>query len=287
MKLLIISHAYQNAQYLPNLESMAVLPRVELVLLCPLNLKGESCDWKSSNPIQKIAVPVRFGQRQGAFYYEPRKLASALDSMRPDVILHEQEVYCLTATQVAIAAARRRIPLTMFVWENTPRSLLLPRAKLRSFVLGKASGLIAGSSEAERIHQAWGYRGFSCVIPQMGVQINESPRIGRRDAHHLRVCFVGRLEKCKGVDCLLRALQQLHGNRVRFHCVIAGTGPEREHLASLASRLAIREQVEFPGQLPGCQVRRLMSENDVLVLPSRTTRNWTEQFGRVLTEAMA
>ena len=41
------------------------------------------------------------------------------------------------------------------------------------------------------------------------------------------------------------------------------------------------------GQVPSTEIPRLLNELDVLVLPSLTRRNWKEQFGRILIEAMA
>jgi glycosyltransferase involved in cell wall biosynthesis len=51
--------------------------------------------------------------------------------------------------------------------------------------------------------------------------------------------------------------------------------------------LGIQGQVEFAPYVPSTAVPDYLRELDVLVLPSRTTRSWKEQFGRVLVEAMA
>ncbi len=54
-----------------------------------------------------------------------------------------------------------------------------------------------------------------------------------------------------------------------------------------AERLGIRDRVRFEGAVPPERVPGLLHQLDVLVLPSRTRANWTEQFGRILVEAMA
>ena len=86
------------------------------------------------------------------------------------------------------------------------------------------------------------------------------------------------------MDLLLRAAALLEGEwRLR----IVGGGPERTALAALAQRLGLAERVAFTPQLPSEEMPAVYHSLAALVLPSRKTRRWQEQFGRVLTEAMA
>jgi glycosyltransferase involved in cell wall biosynthesis len=287
MKLAIISHAYIDPNYLPVLESISARPNVELAFIFPSKYKGECLSWETRSPIRKVPVPIRFGSRQGAFSYLERDLVEALDLFEPDIILHEQEVYALGAGQIAAIAANRSIPLVFFVWENVHRTLSLPRRLLRSYVLSKSSGLIAGSTKAAQVHRDWGFHGPITVIPQMGVNVSANPAFGRREETALRICFAGRLVACKGVDCLLRAVAILRDQRLPISCTIAGQGPELKRMTSLTRRFAIQHLVDFCGHKSGADVLRLFRQSDVLVLPSRRTRVWEEQFGRVLAEAMA
>jgi glycosyltransferase involved in cell wall biosynthesis len=71
------------------------------------------------------------------------------------------------------------------------------------------------------------------------------------------------------------------------HLIVAGTGPEARSLARLAGELGIETRSEFRGHVNYVDMRDLLRTFDVLVLPSRTTVYWKEQFGRVLVEAMA
>jgi glycosyltransferase involved in cell wall biosynthesis len=58
-------------------------------------------------------------------------------------------------------------------------------------------------------------------------------------------------------------------------------------LTGLAAQLGLASQVDFLGKLSSAEMPEFYQSIDVLVLPSRTTRSWKEQFGRVLVEAMA
>jgi glycosyltransferase involved in cell wall biosynthesis len=147
--------------------------------------------------------------------------------------------------------------------------------------------VIAGSDQAMQVHRDLGFRGATAVIPQMGVSACINPIYGRRNRSVLKVCFIGRLLPCKGVDCLLRGVADLRRRGVSVSCTIAGQGPELTKLHAVAQQLGIQNRVSFCGQLSADAVQSLLRSSDVLVLPSRRTDAWQEQFGLVLTEAMA
>jgi glycosyltransferase involved in cell wall biosynthesis len=93
------------------------------------------------------------------------------------------------------------------------------------------------------------------------------------------VGFAGRLIEEKGIWDLIAACRRLD-EPVRL--LLVGDGPLRSALADL----------DLPGEVriwSGLSHERMpdaYAEMDVLVLPSRTTATWAEQFGRVLVEAL-
>lgn len=99
-----------------------------------------------------------------------------------------------------------------------------------------------------------------------------------------RIGFAGRLIAAKGVDVLLHALASLPQDAT---LLVAGAGPEESALRKLAAELEIAERVRFLGLLARNDMWRFLASIDCLVLPSRTTPTWKEQFGMVAVEAMA
>lgn len=91
------------------------------------------------------------------------------------------------------------------------------------------------------------------------------------------ILFVGRLEKIKGVQTLLRAMKECPDIRLR----IAGDGTEEKDLKEFASRNC-PGQVRFEGKKSRDQVRNLISQSDFLVCPSE----WYEVLGFTIIEAM-
>jgi len=95
-----------------------------------------------------------------------------------------------------------------------------------------------------------------------------------------RLLFVGRLMDVKGASELLRAIPLAAEKLGRSLTVtIAGDGPQRSEVESLARRL--RLSVNFAGWVNSEQRSQLMQEADLLAVPSL----WPEPFGLVGIEA--
>ena len=95
------------------------------------------------------------------------------------------------------------------------------------------------------------------------------------------VGYVGRLVPEKGVDVLVEAV-----DRLDVQLLIVGDGPERSRLERRAAAWPPGKAV-FTGAVPHEEVPDYLAAVDALVLPSRSTITWAEQFGHVLIEAMA
>ena len=98
----------------------------------------------------------------------------------------------------------------------------------------------------------------------------------------MRILAVGRLHAVKDHAFLLRACHQLRTHGLRFVCVIAGDGPERERLEALVQDLHLEQEVQLLGQLVRDEVNRLYEHADLVVLTSRS-----EGIPLTLMEAMA
>lgn len=94
------------------------------------------------------------------------------------------------------------------------------------------------------------------------------------------LCFVGRLDRQKGLDVLLDALAILRSRGTAFTACLAGDGPDRQQLVEQARRLGLEESVSFAGlrQDPAAVYRQA----SIFVLPSRN-----EGLPLALLEAMA
>ena len=181
-----------------------------------------------------------------------------------------------------------------FTWQNLYRPQWWNLAE--RYTLSRADAAIAGNAEAEVVLRRKGFSKPVTVIPQFGVdpgiyRPNAATRAQR--AHNLPfavtpqtlvIGYLGRLVEQKGLAVLLKAVAGLPGD---WRLLMLGDGPLRPELERVAAGLDVAGRVAILPSVPSTQVPRWLNTLDCLVLPSLTRRNWKEQFGRVLVEAMA
>lgn len=109
-----------------------------------------------------------------------------------------------------------------------------------------------------------------------------SPSFLRSRSPSATIFFSGRLDVEKGVDRLLHAFQQVAAESEHAVLRIAGQGPERARLESLARQLRIEDRVTFLGWLDPLEIEEELSSAWTLVAPSL----WAEPLGLVALEAI-
>jgi glycosyltransferase involved in cell wall biosynthesis len=220
----------------------------------------------------RVALP---GVHQRHFYVT--RPTAWLKRWRPAAVFLEQEVFSVPALQWGMACERLGIPWGTQNDENHDRPLPAPAVWIRRWVLPRADFFAARSPSASRILKLWGARAPIAVVPHTIPEWRFSTSDHRQD---FTIGFAGRLIPEKGIDDLVAAVRQL---QFPFRLLVAGDGPLRGQLqqADLGhGRLDLRIGIRS-GDMP-----ELYRQMDVLVLPSRTTVTWAEQFGKVLCEAL-
>jgi phosphatidylinositol alpha-1,6-mannosyltransferase len=101
------------------------------------------------------------------------------------------------------------------------------------------------------------------------------------------VLSVGRLQKRKGNDTMIRALGVLRRQFPDVLYAIVGDGEERPALEGLVEREGLGSHVQFLGELPEERTLRCYQQCDLFVLPNRQVGRDIEGFGMVLLEAQA
>jgi len=97
----------------------------------------------------------------------------------------------------------------------------------------------------------------------------------------LRLAYIGRIAPQKGLSETLEALHMLQKRGIATRFVIGGNGPEEARLRARIKELHL-EGVEFAGPVFGDEKARLLSQTDVLLLPS-----YSEGLPYALLEGMA
>lgn len=302
IRVLFISHAYVVGVNQGKLDAIAKTGAVEVGLLTPSNWK--SLEWNRPLPLEKpyphlhlYSAPVIFSGRGGAHMYAPWSILQVMKDFKPDIVQIEEEVFALSTFELAIWSRITNIPIVVFGWENLERRLPLPRWWMCKFVLDTVKAIVPGNQDGANIMRNWGYTGLIEVMPQMGVDpdffspslpaITLDPSESRSIDRPFNIGFLGRLARSKGIDLIFAAVHQLKAQGLNCRIILCGSGPDEQMLKDEADRQQIANEVVWRGAVPHDRVPGELASFDVLVLPSRTTPDWKEQFGHVLIEAMA
>ena len=95
------------------------------------------------------------------------------------------------------------------------------------------------------------------------------------------ILFLGRINKIKGLDLLIKAFSKINNNDVKL-AIVGGDYGFKQELDELISKFDLKDKVLFPGVLIDDAKKEALTDCDLFVIPSRY-----ESFGVSTLEAMA
>ena len=227
-------------------------------------------DW--GLPRTRLHIPAQLLKRRGM-------LRDAIVDYKPDVLIsfidrtNLQILFALVGSGIPLIVSERIDPRYYRIgcsW-SLARRILYP---FSSAIVVQTSSVIAWANKIAPRRKVRVIPNFVRKLPEpydMSVQAEQSQRI---------MLAVGRLDKQKGYDLLIRAFARVDAKRKGWRLVILGEGPERSNLWRLAEDLGIHDAVAMPGIVK--EPAEWMHKADLFVLPSRY-----EGFPNALLEAMA
>jgi phosphatidyl-myo-inositol alpha-mannosyltransferase len=214
-----------------------------------------------------------------------RRTVRVLREVAPDVV-HVHEPLVPWAGLACLRAGVAPVVGTFHAWSDSDRAYKLARPLGRS-ILGRLDAAVAVSDAAAAYHAgALGVAPSRFTIVPNGVDVRRfadaEPFAELRGDGRSTLLFVGRLERRKGLEPLIRAFTLLKTERPDLRLLVVGDGPERERCeALLPARL--RADVVFLGRVEQDDLPRYYASCDLYVSPALGG----ESFGIVLLEAMA
>jgi glycosyltransferase involved in cell wall biosynthesis len=309
MRILMLSKALVVGAYQKKAEELAALPGVDLTVAVPPSWRepgvGEQrLERRFVRGYRLVELPIWFNGRHHIHFYPA--IGRLVANIRPEVFHIDEEAFNFATFMALRAGVRHGARSCFYNWATIDRRYPPPFGWFERYAFRHAAHAIAGAPEAAAIIRRHGYAGPISILPQFGVDPDLfAPVIDERRGEgaagrggdrtnvapspphpvtpsNFVVGYLGRLVPQKGVLDLIEALPLLPPQvQVR----IIGDGVLRPQIEARAAELGVRERVEiitWTNDVPA-ELRRL----DALALPSRTTRTWKEQFGRVLPEAMS
>ena len=294
MRVLFIA-GYDHPAYHRKVELLADAPDLEILHVTVAGygkLPGEYASANGERSYRVRAFPAHWLGRRGdphrGYLWPPHY---DMHRFKPDVVHLESDVETLGTAEIVTARGllAPHSKLVAYSWQNILRPRSLPVRLVSGFVLRAADHVVCASCEAADVLRREGFRRGTSVMPLVGLDCR---RFYPRGAPATRaqlgptgfvVGYVGRLAPEKGLDILLSAAERMSAPA---ELLIVGSGSEGPALRAQAKALGVDRRCRFVEAVEYDRVPEYLNAVDVLVLPSRTTVQWKEQFGRVLIEAM-
>ncbi len=294
MKLLVVDHNALEPTNRVLYEQIVGQGGVDLRLLVPSSWHNTFRMIRFSPPKEKLSYQlfsgeVLFPSRTHRMVY--LSLYRHLKQFQPDVLYINAEPENFQTFEAAMLCNSSKTRLVFSSWRNIDHSIVgypyrfgLLHKWIERYVLGRASHGIVFNRTGKTIFAKNGFPNTTFIPPPVDTSVF-TPH-AERDAEKEKfvIGYCGRLVEEKGVDLILHAMKTLPDV---CSAIIIGDGPAKQKLEKLATDLALNDRVIFKGGIPQPDISLHLREIDVVVLPSKTTAQWKEQFGRVLIEAMA
>lgn len=245
-----------------------------------------------SSPDERVEAVTVHGARR---IHTMRYGADLRDLLRRgwDVVHCWEEPFILAGAQVA-AWTPREAKLVFATFQNLPKRYPPPFAWTERYATRRADGWIAFGQLVEQVLAArpiYARRPHRVIAPgvdtalfrpdrEAGARVRAS--LGWMDEGPPVVGYLGRFVPEKGIETLTRALDAC---REPWRALFVGGGAMEADLRAWAARHDGR--VRIATGVGHAEVPDYLNAMDLLCAPSRTTRRWHEQLGRMLTEAMA
>ena len=234
--------------------------------------------WNNGNIILHI-----YKENWGAF----------LEAGRFSAIYVNHEPYALATAHLCWANSRTlKAPFGFYSCQNILKKYPPPFSWIEGTVFRKSAFAFPITEAVKEVLVSKGYRGIPtvCALPldpaiYQPRGSEEDLRLIPRGDREIIIGYVGRLVEAKGLRTLVEAL--LLVKDLNWRLIVIGTGEFEAAFRRLLAEGGISKRVEFLGYVPHAETPRYLSAFDLLVVPSETQPNWKEQFGRVITEALA
>jgi glycosyltransferase involved in cell wall biosynthesis len=296
LRVLLISHTYFPPDYRGKIRSLAARRDIELHLVAIpwMRTATEKLEYEHSDAdtYPQHLVTGLFQSHNILRLYWPLTLVRLLRRFRPHIVHVEVEPHALALSQVLLTRSVSRYRVLFFTWENIFRPPAPPLRWVEHLNLRLADAAFAGNREAAQVLRRRGFGGPIAVMPQVGIdaghcaEAEPMPKWAALRRHGPVVGFAGRLVAEKGVADLLEAFARLP-DTLNAQLLFVGAGVLRDELSARARQFGLNQRVHFAGGVPFRNMPSYLKCMDVMILPSRTTPKWKEQFGHVLVEAMA
>jgi glycosyltransferase involved in cell wall biosynthesis len=88
-------------------------------------------------------------------------------------------------------------------------------------------------------------------------------------ASNIVVGYISNMSWREGHEILLKSVAELVGRYPELHCLLVGTGPERENIQALIAQLSVSSRVTVIGEVDHSEILKYYQAIDIFVVPRR------------------
>lgn len=105
----------------------------------------------------------------------------------------------------------------------------------------------------------------------------------KKYSENYNLLFVGRIEKVKGIDVLIKAMSLIIKKYPNAKLTIVGEGEFKKEIDLLTKKLNLTNNISFIGSINHNNIQKYYHQSSIVLMPSI----WPEAFGKVGLEAMS
>lgn len=196
-----------------------------------------------------------------------------------------------------IVARIARLPLVIYAHGEEITGCRNPRKmRIMSHVYQRADRVIANSDFTRDELLDMGVHPERIVVIAPGVDLERfRPGLAVEDLRRqlalapeqALILSVGRLQRRKGFDQVIRALPALLAKGCDVHYAVIGIGVDEDYFRQVAKDTGVEPRVHMLGHVPAEDLPRWYNAASVFAMPNRDVNGDTEGFGMVYLEAAA
>jgi len=219
-----------------------------------------------------------------AYYFSKELKKSLISNSKNYDIVHAHNYHVFPALYAALAKSKNKFifsPHYHGAGSTLIRSLLLiPYKFLGKKIFEKADKIICVSNyEKNLVMKRFRVDERKVAVIPNGINPEEFKNVRKGSKDCRFILYVGRLEKYKEVQYLIKALPKLSCDII---LQIVGKGPYKESLIKLTRKLGVEDRVKLFQDLPRDELLQKYADADLFVLLSKH-----EAYGMSVAEALA
>lgn len=235
-------------------------------------------------PESRLKMPIL-----NRLFTDAHHLFGLEDELNGFDIVHSAETYYRYTQQILNAKDKGFVKkVVVTVLDNIPHNNegIRGRKEFKKRTREKADILIALTEKTKKSLIVEGADPEKILVIGSGIDTNRFQPKPNNASSLLRILFVGRFEKYKGVFEILEAATNLVNDYKNIEFVFVGAGSEENEMYKFEKKYGLDKFVTHKS-IPYEKIHEIYQSADIFIAPSKDIKTWQEQYGYMLLEAQA